>query len=462
MVKGAAPYLTENTRFWIVRPRVGTGGISGLGTLVSGAYVEIDPGQAEGESKRAFVGLEDPPPIRSDVPGSHYVLRADTLGSVGRGAPVYFRGIEVGQVLGYELADDKHSLMVRIFVRAPHDRLVHTNSRFWNASGVGFSTSGGSLRVQLASVQALLVGGIEFDTPRAVAETPTAPSGTEFVLFSSLDEAQEAQFTRKVPFLVNFEGSARGLSPGAPVETRGIRIGSVADVRLAFSEARNNLVVQTLIEIEPERVQTLNAATGAPLPTQDMEHLVARGFRAQLKTANLLTGELFVDLDFYPDAPPATMTRMGDYPVIPAVPTDLEAIQASATAIMNKIANLPLEDLVVSLQKTVATLEGVVASPEMKAAVAAFASSMTSLESASRQVETDAAPLLRSLRGTAEAAEATLNAVERTLGPNSRLNDDLNDTLRELQSAARSIRIFADFLQRNPDALIRGRSAGAR
>lgn len=464
MVKGAEPYMTSGTRFWIVRPRVGTGGVSGLGTLVSGAYVEVDPGQ--GEPAYEFVGLEEPPQIRSSMPGSQYTLRADSLGSVTRGAPVYFRGIEVGQVLGYELAPDNYSLNVRIFVRSPQDRLVQTNSRFWNASGVRLAASAEGLRVNIASIQSLLVGGIEFDTPRAMTEAQPAASGAEFPLFDSYDEAQAAQFTRKVPFLVNFEGSARGLHPGSPVETRGIRIGQVTDVRLAYSESLRNLVVRTLIEIEPERIQAVDAATGTPqAPQQDVGGLVAQGLRAQLKTGNLLTGELLVDLDFHPEAQAANMTTSGDFPVIPAVPTDLEAIQASATAILDKLADLPIEELIGSLNNTVKAVEAMVAAPGTQDAVASVSRSMASLQETLGRLETNAGPVLASLKTTTDAAaltlrqaQETLAAAERTLGP--RLNADVTDVMRELQNAARSIRVFADYLERHPEALIRGRTGG--
>lgn len=462
MVKGAGPYMTTGTRFWIVRPRVGAGGVSGLGTLLSGAYVEVDPGQ--GDATRDFTGLEEPPQISSNVPGKAFTLRADTLGSVSRGAPLYYRGIEVGQVLGYQLAEDERSLEVEVFVRDPHDRLVRGNSRFWNASGIGVSTGAGGLSVNVASVQSLLVGGIEFDTPRAVAAADEAAAGTEFQLFASADAAQEAQFTRKVPFLVNFEGQTRGLSVGAPVETRGIRIGSVADVRLAFSEARKKLLVQTLIEIEPERVQALDAETGQPLPQQEMQDLVARGLRAQLRTGNLLTGELYVDLDFYPEAPVEAMREIGEHPVIPAMPTDLEAIQASLTAVLDRIAQLPIEELVGRLNNTAGALEALVSAPQTQGALASVTASMDRLQETLARLDTAGPPLLESLKRTSDAATSTLTqardtlaATERTLGPSSALGSNLDSLMRELQSAARSIRVFADYLERHPEALVRGR-----
>ena len=155
--------MNDGTRFWIVRPRVGAAGVSGLGTLHSGAFVEVDPGT--GEATTAFQGLEEPPPIRSDVAGRQYELHADRLGSVSRGSPVYYRSVQVGQVLGYELADDKKNLVVDAFVATPHDQLVRDNSQFWNTSGINISSGAEGVNVAVEALQALLAGGIAFDTP---------------------------------------------------------------------------------------------------------------------------------------------------------------------------------------------------------------------------------------------------------------------------------------------------------
>ena len=176
-------HMKEGTRFWIVRPRVGFGGVSGLGTLLSGAYVEFDPG--EGQPAHDFIGLAEPPPITSEVPGTQFVLRTDKLGSIGRGAPVYYRSIAVGQVLGYELAEDKKGLTVKVFVDAPNDQLVRPSSRFWNASGVNVSVGADGVDVAMESLEALVAGGIAFDTPDIDQPGEPAASGMEFPLFAN-------------------------------------------------------------------------------------------------------------------------------------------------------------------------------------------------------------------------------------------------------------------------------------
>jgi paraquat-inducible protein B len=462
----ANPFLTTGTRYWIVRPRVGTGGVSGLGTLVSGAYIEVDPGP--GDYTREFTGLEEPPEIRSNVPGRNFVLRADSLGSLGRGAPIYYRGIEAGQVLGYELApDQREALKINIFVQAPYDQLVHEQSRFWNASGLSVATDGGGLKVHMASVQALLVGGVEFETPTSAGDNGPAPADTEFALYPDADTAAQSNAGRRLPFLVEFDGSARGLKTGAPVEIRGIRVGSVTDVRLAYSREREGFVIQATVEVEPERIRAVDADTGKPVTTAAMPVLVGRGLRAQLQTGNFLTGDLYVDLDFHPNVPEVPMHQVNGIDVIPSVPTQLETIQASATEVLQKFAALPLPELVQSLTNTAKSVEATIASPDTKDAIDNLNRSMSSLRGTIESLNQQSGPLIGSLKVTSDAAsatlkqaQATLEAVQRTFGPNTQLVGSIQALIGELDSAARSVRGLSDYLERHPEAILRGKSGG--
>jgi paraquat-inducible protein B len=316
-------------------------------------------------------------------------------------------------------------------------------------------------------VQALLVGGVQFETPTAAADTGPAEAGTEFTLFPDADTAAQANYTRRSPFMVEFDGSARGLKAGAPVEVRGIRVGAVTDVRLAYSHERESFVIQATIEIEPERVRAVDADTGKPVTTAEMPALVARGLRAQLQTANFLTGDLYVDLDFHPTAPEAQMREVGGLQVIPSVPTQLETIQASATEVLQKIAALPLPELVQSLTNTAKSVETTVASPETKDAIGNLNRSMAALRGTIESLNQQSGPLIASLKTTSDAASATLKqaqgtmeAVQHTLGPNAPLVGNIQSLIGELQSAARSIRGLSDYLERHPEALLRGKSGG--
>jgi paraquat-inducible protein B len=449
--RSVAPHMRAGTRFWIVRPRVGLGGVSGLGTLLSGAYVEFDPG--EGAPTHDFVGLAEPPPISSRVPGTKFVLRTDSLGSIGRGSPVYYHNIAVGQVLGYELAEDKQGLVVSIFVDAPHDQLVRPDSRFWNASGLDVSLGAEGINVSVESLQALVAGGIAFDTPDIDKPGEPAVAGTSFPLFASLRDVTEAGYTEHIPYLVQFDGSVRGLRPGAPVEFRGIRVGTVTDVRLEIDPKQDTVRIPVTIEIEPQRFGVDPSRTDVQ-PYATMAALVERGLRAQLKSGNLLTGELLVDLDFHPKSPPATLDRSGTYPEIPAVPAQLEALTGSVTAVLSKLAALPLPELVDDLRRTVQGIDALITSPDTRGAIAALNQTAVRLEALIGTLDQRVGPLF-------VQAQSTLAAADGLVGANAPLRYDLNALLKELTGAARSIRVFADYLERHPEALLRGK-AGAQ
>jgi paraquat-inducible protein B len=445
--RSMAEHLTAGARFWIVRPRVGFGGVSGLGTLLSGAYVEFDPGA--GAPKTDFVGLAEPPPITSRVPGTRFVLRTNKLGSIGRGAPVYYRDLAVGRVLGYELAKDERELIVNVFVDAPNDRLVRSSSRFWNASGLDVSLGADGVEIAMESIESLLAGGIAFDTPDIDQPGEPAAAEAEFPLFASLRDVTEAGYTQRIPYLVHFDGSVRGLRAGAPVEFRGIRIGSVTDVRLELDARSDSVRIPVTIEIEPQRIAVVQGTADAQ-PYEVMAALVERGLRAQLKSGNLLTGELLVDLDFHPDSPPVELDRSGRYPEIPAVPAQLEALTASVAGAVNKIATLPLPELIDDLRRTVQGIEALTTSPDIKQGVAAMSQVALRLETLIGTLDQQMGPLF-------VQARATLAAADGLVGADAPLRYDLAGLLKELIGAARSIRVFADYLERHPDALLRGK-----
>ncbi len=381
MNAGTERFLLDDTSFWIVRPRIGAGGVSGLGTVISGAFVEVDPG-TKGSPRRQFVGLEEPPLIRSTVPGTRFELEAERLGGLSRGAPIYHRGIPVGQVLGYRLDPERGRVTIPIFVQAPYDRLVGPRTRFWDASGVSVRTDGGGLALQLGSLQALVLGGVEFDGGETSEREPPAPPGSRFPLHPDRAAAMSASLTRKIPVLVEFTGQTRGLRAGSAVETRGIRIGTVTDVTLAWHERVGGLVVQARLELEPERVSPIDADTGEPTRRVSLEELVESGLRAQLKTASLLTGELYVDLDFRPESGPATMRTVRGLPLIPSVPTELETLSASLTGVLEKLAALPLGPLVEELRETTRAVGGLARGREVGRTLEGLAATLESLRRA--------------------------------------------------------------------------------
>ena len=232
--QGMENFLRRNTRFWVVRPQLSVQGVSGLSTLVSGSYIEIDPGP--GSPQTHFVGLERMPLITTDDAGTRITLISDSLDSISRGSPIYYQGILAGEALGYELASDAKSVYIHAFIRDPFDRLVRGNSVFWNVSGVDVSVGANGVEVRTASVQSLLFGGIAFETPQTLEVTAANIEDLIFTLYDDYAEIEEKSFVRKLQFVLYFTGSVRGLNPGAPVEFKGIKIGEVLDIRLEFPE----------------------------------------------------------------------------------------------------------------------------------------------------------------------------------------------------------------------------------
>ncbi|HEY1907511.1 MAG TPA: MlaD family protein [Myxococcaceae bacterium] len=435
-------HLTTGTRFWVVRPRLGVGGVSGLGTLFSGVYVEMEPGT--GRRTETFKGLEEPPVLPPSGEGKSFVLRARNLGSLSRGSPVYYRGVPVGEVLGATLATDAQSVVVNLFVRAPHDTLVRPATRFWNASGIEVSAGGGAgFRARAESLQAIVLGGIAFDTrPESVGEVPS-PRDSEFELYPDKDAALTTPYGPQVGYQVHFGGSVRGVDVGTPVELLGIRVGQVTDVRLEGEAGR--LRVPVTVTLDPERVLLHQGE----LPTEgqqlqqslnaQMALLVARGLRAELQSASLLTGAKIVALAFHPHAPKAQLAFGGRYPELPAIPgSGFDDMTESATRLLADARNL------------VQNANQVLRSPELSG-------TLKNLDVLTREASTHIGPTMESLQGASAQLEKTLNATSGLLGNSTTGAGELPRALRDLREASRSVRLLTDYLERHPEALVQGK-----
>jgi paraquat-inducible protein B len=447
MVALAGRHLNEDTRFWIVRPRFSASGVTGLDTLLSGAFIQMDPGG--GEPTTVFDGLETPPQITSDVPGKEFILKSEDLGSLTPGSPIYFRGLRVGQVLSFELNADAQGVSIPFFVQDPFAELVRDNSRFWNVSGITGTLTASGISVSTQSLASLISGGVTFQTPsKAMDEEPSAEK-TEFTLYNSLAAVLEAGFVEKEEFVVHFQDSVRGLEVNAPVEFRGIRIGTVTDIKMRVDSSQAKVTIPVTIDIEPQRFDEFyeDRATNYE---ENIGLWIARGLRAQLRSGNLITGALFVDLDLYPDAEPATVAFDDGVPIIPSVSAaGFGEVTKSATAVLDKIARLPLPEVVSELQTTLKSTNALLSSPSLRQAV-------DSLD--------QIGPILAGINSTVQKADATLSEAQSTfeststlMAKDSALQTDLRALLRELRDAARSARVLTDYLERHPEALIQGK-----
>ena len=433
-------FLAEDTRFWVVRPRIAGGQISGLGTLLAGSYIGADPGRSATE-RREFTGLETPPPITADVPGRRFMLRADELGALDNNSPVYYRGVLAGRVISIEVPPEGKQVMVGVFVHAPYDKLVSTATRFWNASGVDLTIDANGLKLQTTSLVPLLLGGIAFATPPESEGTPRADENATFFLWGGKADAMRPRETTIETFVIRFTQSVRGLAVGAPVDFRGINAGEVRAIYLEFDPKQVRFLQVVEVHLYPDRLRSRQRA-GAPRtetpPVQRIQRFVERGFRAQLRSANLLTGQMYVALDFFAKAPKAKLDLAAKPPEIPSVQGGLGELQESITNIVKSLEKVPFDVIAKDLRKALASLDA----------------TLKQTEAVMAKLDSEVAP---ELRATLEQARKTLRSAEGALASDSPLQGDLRGTLIEVTKAAESVRALTDYLERHPESLIRGR-----
>jgi paraquat-inducible protein B len=413
-------FLTDDTRFWVVRPRISGATISGLGTLISGSYIGMEIGNSK-QSKREFIALETPPVVSEGVPGRFFVLKTSSLGSLDIGTPLFFRHLQVGQIASYRLDKSGRNFTIRVFVKAPYDQYVNPNTRFWQASGIDLQLSASGLTVRTESLLSILIGGVAFETPVDSEVLSPADAETVFTLYSSRAEAYEPPPQHPQTYQVIFKESVRGLLPGAPVELRGIKIGQVTDVRAQIDFKTAQFSVPVTIELDPMRlgVQVIGQAPPAELEAarrRVIDSLVARGVRAQLRTGNLLTGAALVAFDFFPSAKPVSVDWSQKPVQLPTIPGDLQTTERKIEAIVDKVDQMPFTEI----------------GNELKNA-------------------------LGQLNLTLVSARGTLTTADSMISPDSAQGQELSNTLIEINRMARSLRVLADYLEQHPEALIRGK-----
>ncbi|WP_313008633.1 PqiB family protein [Stutzerimonas nitrititolerans] len=435
----AEPFTREDTKFWVVRPRIGASGVSGVDTLLSGAFIGADAGRAE-ETRREFVGLEAPPPVTFGVEGKQFTLHTDDLGSLGIGSPLYFRRLQVGQVISFGLADDGKGVQVQVFVNAPYDNFVTDDTRFWNASGVDVSVAADGLTVNTESLSAILAGGIAFRAPNYSPDARPAAEDSEFTLFSDMRRAMAPADGPPRYVQMRFDQPLRGLNVDAPVEFLGVPIGRVVSVKLDYDEQNKNFPVVVGAVIFPNRLGAAHDKLSQALGGNTEEHaarlmqmFVERGLRAQARTGNLLTGQLYISLDFDPRAPQVAFDQQARPMVIPTIAGSFDKLQEQLQAMVDKLSKLPIESLADNLN-----------------------GSLDELRQTLKQVNGDVLP---QLQRTLERSKQTLQNANQALADGSPQRQQLGDTLEEVQRAVRSVRVLSDYLSRHPESLIRGRNS---
>jgi paraquat-inducible protein B len=462
IARNAGDLMVNDAKFWVVRPRISVSGVSGLTTLLSGSYIGFDPGTSK-DTQRTFNGLEVPPIVTGGEPGRRFVLRATDLASLEIGSPVYYRRLQVGQVIAYDLAADGKSVRVEIFVNAPYDKYVLSSTRFWNASGLDIAIGTNGVQVHTESIVALLAGGLAFDTPTLPTPRPQATANAVFELYADRVTAMKAPEAIARRFVLYFNEPVRGLSVEAPVTLLGLQVGEVTDIGLEYDPKSLDFRARVLITFYPDRViarlptnqQTMANNIVTDQNAQDrlgvLRRMVnERGLRAQLKSGNLLTGQLYVAFNYFPHVKKTNVDLDTDMPELPVVPGQLGDIEAKLTAILSKLDNLPLEDIGNGLKNDVEELDR----------------TLREIRGLASDTKAQLVPPLKadleSLQRTLAAAERSLNNADSLLlGPNAPGQQNLRDALQEIARAAQSLRVLTDYLERHPDALIRGKTEPA-
>jgi paraquat-inducible protein B len=449
--RDASDYLVEDTRFWVVRPRLAGGSVSGLGTLVSGVYISVDVGHS-GTKRRTFEGLEVPPIVTSDLPGREFVLHADDIGSLTVGSTVFYRHISAGQVVAYALDAGGASVTIKVFIYKPYDAYVTSSTRFWQASGIDMSVDSEGVKLRTESLSSILEGGVAFQgLPSDKTPVPVA-ADTAFALYTDQERALRQPDTEVRTFIMYFKGSLRGLSVGAPVDLRGITIGEVKSLSVEYERGAGTLRFPVEVDIFPQRIRGPHRRGDRPLGMDEasdsasralVDSLVAHGMRAELRTGSLLTGQKYVALDFHTEVPPDHVGWDSHPPVFPTTPGALDEIQDSVGSIAKKLDKVPFDKITARLVTTMGTLDD-------------------TLKNADRMIRQIDGTIAPEISATLREAQGAMKNAKDVLAQDAPLQSDLSATLLQLSRAAKSVSALVDYLERHPESLLRGKPEDAR
>ncbi len=432
--KDASNFAAQDSRFWVVRPRIGTSGVSGIDTLLSGSYIEVDGGKSP-EKKLEFTGLEIPPVITSDVPGKEFFLKADDLGSLDIGSPIYYRRINVGQITAYKLSDDGKSVELQTFIRAPYDKFVTTDTRFWQASGIDVTLNASGFNLDTQSLASIVAGGIAFGFPENSNGT-VAANKSRFNLWDSKAEALKEPDGLPRGVIMYFDHSLRGLAVGAPIDFMGIEIGSIKSINAEFYNNYKQIRMRVEAVIYLSRVENGQALN----PNSDIfKNFVEHGWRAQMRTGNLLTGQNYIALDKFPKAKPATLQILNDgRVVIPTTATELSGLQAQVSQIADKLTKFPLVEIGQDVRKTLKNMN-------------------TAIESTDKLVKQLDGKVAPGLQATLDDVRKTVRSSESILSSDAPLQQDVRKALQQMTRAAASLQLMADYIEQHPESIIRGK-----
>ena len=434
MSKDARRFTAADTRFWVVRPRIGASGVSGLNTLLSGAYIGVDAGKSEDRTD-TFTGLDSAPAVAGDQKGRQFNLRGDSLGSVDVGSPVFYRRIQVGQVVSFGLDKDGKGISMGVFINSPYEQYVGKDTRWWHASGVDVRLDSTGFKLNTQSLAAMVVGGLAFEAQNGQKPDVAAPSGASFLLAADQASAMREPDGEAISSVFYFDQSLRGLSPGATIDFRGIVLGEVRSVGVEYDPSRKSFRMPVTVDLYPgrlgKRFQSAVAGGDRGAGHDVLERLVNRGLRAQLRTGNLLTGQLYIALDFFPKAGPVKLDFAQNPVEVPTVPNSLDELQTQVASIARKLDQIPFDEIGKNLNGT------------LKQANTLF-----------KRLDAEVVP---EMTGTLNAAKETFSSAQMVLQKDSPLQSDVRQALQQLTQTLQSLNALSDYLERHPESLLRGK-----
>lgn len=458
-----AGHLGKGTRFWITgHPSITN--LASLKSALTGPSIGIEP--HPGHKQKHYIGLAQRPPEVGDQRVTHYVLQADRLGTVTRGSPIYYRDLQIGVVGATHLESDGRHFRIDVFVNAPFNRLVHTGTRFWNASAVQVSLADGGPHVQFQSLPALFEGAVDLETPTGPEAGPPAQPDAVFRLYDSRGAAEHAAGPNVVLYSVVFHAEDAGaLNAGAAVTLDQKRIGSVTETTLQYDPRSGQLFDRATLAIVPDDI-VLAGERWTDDARQQMDamfrRLISQGLRARLGSTIPLVGGKTVELAFVPNAPQASLGS-GAIPEIPTGPeSGVSGIMASLSAVAGKLNAMPLNQIADNVHQATQRIAALSKSPQVTDSLRHLDESLANIAKVTSDAKAQVGPLVADLHRAAREADAAL-ADMRQLVSSSPLaasqpeTAGFGHTLYELSRAARSLRELTDYLDQHPQALLLGK-----
>lgn len=441
--KTAEHFLVTDTMFWVVSPQISHTGVTGLSTLISGVYIELSPGK-KAQERNQYDALNSPPLTPSGTPGLHITLNSNDQFAYKKGDPVIYKGLTVGQFEDIYFNFDERVVYYNVFIKSPYHQLITSNTKFWDVSGLKFDLNADGISIKTGNFQTMLTNGVTFGIPDGMSIGEKIGERSYFDIYSNYETADDERYRRSVEFVILVSDSIRGLSVGAPVEYRGVQIGKVRSTNLLYATAQKQLIeedfkIPVLISLQPGRAGLPDNEQGEKLMKEQNLYWIKHGLKAVLRTGNLLTGSLYVDLQHEKNQAYNEIELFGDYPVIPTNSDDFSQITAKAEQFMDKLNNIPLNNMAGNANKLM--LEITKTARELQLVSQSLTTVLSQVEQQKLSAE-----LSKTLQG--------FSKLTNDLSSGSQGYEDLRTTLHTLTTTMNELKPLLNQLKRKPNSLL--------